>query len=139
MSARFFLDTNVLVYCFDETAPRKQRLANALVRQAAEEHCGIISTQVIQEFFSVASRKFARPMDAAACRVYLDDVLSPLCEVYPNIEIYRQAIGLREETGYTFYDALIVAAALEAGCKTIYSEDLQHNRKLHGLEIKNPF
>ncbi len=139
MNARFFLDTNVLVYCFDETAPRKQRLANALVREAADEHCGIISTQVIQEFFSVASRKFARPMDASSCRVYLDNVLSPLCEVYPNIELYRQAIGVREETGYTFYDALIVAAALEAGCKTIYSEDLQHNRKLHGLEIKNPF
>ena len=139
MSARFFLDTNVLVYCFDETAPRKQRLANALVREALDEHRGIISTQVIQEFFSVASRKFARPMDAAMCRVYLDTVLSPLCEVYPNVELYRQVIGVREETGYTFYDSLIVAAALEAGCKTIYSEDLQHNRKLHGLEIKNPF
>ncbi|HEY5042825.1 MAG TPA: PIN domain-containing protein [Verrucomicrobiae bacterium] len=139
MSARFFLDTNVLVYCFDETAPRKQRVAHALVREALEAHHGIISTQVIQEFFSVASRKFARPMDAAACRVYLDSVLSPLCEVYPNVELYRQAINVREETGYTFYDSLIVAAALEAGCKAIYSEDLQHNRKLHGLEIKNPF
>jgi predicted nucleic acid-binding protein len=73
------------------------------------------------------------------CRVYLDTVLSPLCEVYPNVELYRQVIGVREETDYTFYDSLIVAAALEAGCKTIYSEDLQHNRKLHGLEIKNPF
>src|SRR5258706_12268708 len=139
MSARFFLDTNVLVYCFDETAPRKQRVAHALVREALEEHHGIISTQVIQEFFSVASRKFAKPMDAAACRVYLDTVLSPLCEIYPNLELYRQTISVREETGYTFYDALIVAAALEAGCKTIYSEDWQHNGKLHGLEFKNPF
>jgi predicted nucleic acid-binding protein len=139
MSAKFFLDTNVLVYCFDETALRKQRAAQALVRAALVEHHGIISTQVIQEFFCVASRKFVKPMDTTACRVYLDTVLSPLCEVYPNIELYRQAISVHEETGYTFYDALIVATALEAGCKTIYSEDLQHNRKLHGLEIKNPF
>jgi len=139
MSARFFLDTNVLVYGFDETAPRKRQVAHALVREALDEHRGIIRAQVIQEFISVASRKFARPMDAAACRVNLDSVLSPLCEVYPNVELYRQAIGVREETGCTFHDSLIIAAALEAGCKAIYSEDLQPIHQVHGLEIKNPF
>jgi predicted nucleic acid-binding protein len=59
--------------------------------------------------------------------------------VFPSAELYDHALQLRAETGYSFYDSLIVAAALEAGCKTVYSEDLQHNRKLHGLEIKNPF
>jgi predicted nucleic acid-binding protein len=139
MSDKFFLDTNILVYCFDRSAPAKRRRAGGLVEEALGGHQGLISTQVIQEFFSVATRKFKEPMSASECQIYLDTVLSPLCEIFPSLALYRQAINVREETGYSFYDALIVTAALEAGCKTIYSEDLQHNHRLHGLEIKNPF
>lgn len=139
MSDKFFLDTNVLVYSFDKTAPAKRRIAGVLVEEAAGEHQGLISFQVVQEFFSVASRKFADPMSVAESEIYLESVLWPMCAVLPSQKLYESALRLRAETGFSFYDSLIVAAALEAGCKTIYSEDLQHGRRLHGLEIKNPF
>jgi predicted nucleic acid-binding protein len=63
----------------------------------------------------------------------------PLCQHYPSTALYDRALLLREEMGFSFYDALVVAAALESGCSTLLSEDLQHGRSVHGLALVNPF
>jgi predicted nucleic acid-binding protein len=139
MSARYFLDTNVFVYCFDRQDRRKQKRAEELVAKALGDHLAVISTQVVQEFLNVATNKFARPMNRTESRAYLETVLSPLCEVFPTIALYREALSLHEETGYSFYDSLILAAALEARCRVLYSEDLRDGQTIRELKIVNPF
>lgn len=96
MSAEFFLDTNILVYTFDDTNPTKQKKARDLVEQALEHQTGVISYQVVQELLNVATRKFARPLSSPHAQRYLDTVLDPLCSVFASIELYRNAIGLQE-------------------------------------------
>jgi predicted nucleic acid-binding protein len=139
MPARYFLDTNVFVYSFDRRDRRKQRLAEKLVEQALDDHLGVISTQVAQEFLNLATGKFARRMSHTESRAYLDGVLAPLCEVFPTIALYQEALDLHTTSRYAFYDALIIAAALEAECGVLYSEDLQHGQTIRQLRIVNPF
>ncbi len=135
----FFLDTNVLVYAVDEADLAKQQIAVALVREAILSGRGIISIQVVQEFLNVARRKFKQPMTIEQCRGHIRNVLEPLCAYFPSISTMDRALLVIDETGYHFYDALIVTAAIESGCRTLYSEDLQHGRKVQGLTILNPF
>jgi len=139
MSDRYFLDTNVFVYCFDRSDHRKQQIAEKWVGRALKDHLGVISSQVIQEFFNVATRKFAQPMKASESSAYLETVFSPLCEIFPSLSLYHRALALKEETGFSFYDTLIVAAALEANCRILYSEDLQAGQVVEDLKIQNPF
>ena len=139
MSARFFLDTNILVYTFDSRSKAKQKKALDLVGEALEDGRGIISFQVIQEFLNIALHKFKKPLLWEESYRYFEGVLGPLCGIYPDPELYRQALHVKHETGYRFYDALIVASALTAGCNILYSEDLQDGRKISNLSIKNPF
>ncbi len=135
----YFLDTSVLIYTFDAGDSDKQEIARKLVRRGLESQLAVISSQVIQEFLNVALRKFSRPMTVSDARQYLDSVLMPLCRHYPSAAFYKQALLLKEETGYSFYDTLIVAAAVETRCKVLLSEDLQHGRTIHGTQIINPF
>lgn len=135
----FFLDTNILIYAHDKADPDKQQLAAHLVRGALQSGQGIVSTQVVQEFLHAARRKFRQPMSFADCRQYLHDVLRPLCAYFPSISTYDSALRIVEETGYTLYDALILTAAIESGCRTLLTEDMQHGRKVQGLTILNPF
>ena len=135
----YFLDTNVFVYSFDEASPGKQATARRLIRDALRTERGVISTQVVQEFLNVAARKFQRPLTLSESREYLRVVLVPLCRHFPSPEFYDRALLLREETGFSFYDALVVAAALESGCSTLLSEDLQHGQTIRGLTVRNPF
>ncbi len=139
MSGKAFLDTNVLVYSFDRSDPRKRDAARALISDSLENGGGIISFQVIQEFLNVATRKFVIPLTAEDARRYLDIVLEPLCEVYSSPEIYHQALEIAEAWRLSFYDSLIVAAALQAECDVLYSEDLQDGLKIRGLTVRNPF
>ena len=139
MSAKYFLDTNIFVYSFAAQLPSKQKKALELVGEALEEGNGIISSQVAQEFLNVALHKFEKPFSWEESHRYFEEVLGPLCSVYPDPDLYRKALHIRHETGYRFYDALIIASALEGGCKVLYSEDLQDGRKIFGLSVKNPF
>lgn len=138
MSAKFFLDTNIIIYTFDKTAAEKQNKAKSLVRSALAGS-GCISWQVIQEFCNAALGKFIKPMGREELRDYFTAVLFPLCTVWADKTVYREALTVGLETGYSWYDSLIVAAAVEAGARILYSEDLQHNRKYRSLTIKNPF
>ena len=137
MRADSFLDTNVFVYLFDETDERKRRTAEVLVQHALEDGRGCISYQVVQETLNVLTRK----LQAAAEDVgrLLDDVLMPLWRVNPTRTLYRRGLDLRTRYGFSFYDSLIVAAALEADCKVLYSEDLQHSQRIAGVTVMDPF
>src|SRR5271169_3893230 len=139
MSGRFFLDTNLFVYTFDAKAPAKAKKAGQLIRQAADTGEGIISYQVVQEFFSVALRRFAQPMSVAEAEQYLITVLRPLLAVHSSPAIYFEALRIAERHRMPWYDSLIVAAAVEGQCGKIYSEDFQHGRLIEGLRIENPF
>jgi len=122
MNGRYFLDTNVLVYSFDVDGSRKRHVAEELIRSALADGKGMISFQVVQEFCSVATRKFARPFTTGDLREYLQKVLAPLCEIQSSTELYLTCLSIQEQTGYSFYDSLIVAAAVAGGCETLYSE-----------------
>src|SRR5579871_746997 len=136
---RFFLDTNIFVYTFDSRSPSKRDRANELVSTALDTRLGVVSYQVVQEFLNVATRKFAKPIRAAEAQLYMERVLMPLCEVFPDATLYSKALALRDETQLSFYDSLIVCSAVAADCRVLWSEDLQHSRRIRNLEIRNPF
>ena len=94
---------------------------------------------MLQEFLNVALNRFAKPLTVAEATDYLDEVLTPLCQVRPAPAIYREALSIRGETGFHFYDALVVAAAVHSGVATLYSEDLQTGRTVRGVRIVDPF
>jgi predicted nucleic acid-binding protein len=136
---KVFLDTNIFVYTFDSGSRAKKDKARELVSEALATRRGVISYQVVQEFLNVATRKFSRPMTASEAQLYLSRVLMPLCEVFPDSSLYSQALSVADETGWSFYDSLIVSSAATAGCLTLLSEDLQHGRTIRGVQIRNPF
>lgn len=139
MSARYFLDTNIFIYCFDESQPEKMGRAMDLVAGALQNGNGIISTQVIQEFLNASSRKFKVPLKPEDRKLFLNKVLYPLCRVFPDLSLYQDALDLMEQTHYSFYDSLILAGALQGGCTLLYSEDFQAGHQVGLLTIANPF
>ncbi len=139
MNDNFFLDTNIFVYCFDESQLKKRTLALALIADALHSGKGIISTQVIQEFLNVATRKFILPLTPQDARIYLAKVLFPLCHVFPDMDLFKLALKLVNETNYSFYDALILAGAIRGGCTTLFSEDMASGQQVENVKIVNPF
>ncbi len=139
LDQRSFLDTNVLIYTFDVRSKAKQARASDLVDRALSTRRCIISYQVVQEFLSAATRKFAAPMPIAEAQLYLSRVLMPLCEVFPDAHLFSQALLISSDTGISFYDALIVASAIAGDCRILWTEDLQHGRRIGPLEIRDPF
>ena len=138
-SRRCFLDTNILVYSFMPDNRAKRDKARGLIAQALERHDGVISFQVVQEFLNVATRKPQRRMSQAEAQQYLAQVLMPLCEVWPTASLYSEALSIADETGWSFYDSVIVSSASAAGCGVVLTEDLQTGRAIRGMEIRNPF
>jgi predicted nucleic acid-binding protein len=139
MDGRFFLDTNVFVYSFDNTAPAKARRALQLIRRAVETGKGTVSYQVVQEFFNVALRRFANPMTAADAEQYLSTVFRPLLAVQSSPALYGEALRLYDRYRLSWYDSLIVASALEGRCSVLYSEDLHSGQRFGDMVIQNPF
>lgn len=139
MSDRFFLDTNVFVYSFDSKSPQKARIARELIQNALETGKGIVSDQVVQEFFNVALRRFARPMSLADAEQYLSIVFRPLLAVHASASLYGEALRLQNNHGISWYDALIVASAVDGECDILYSEDFQHGRGFGNVKVQNPF
>ena len=139
MNGRYFLDTNVFVYSFDPVETAKATRARELIDGATSSGIGVISTQVMQEFVSVALRKFSVPLSLQDCREYLRRVMWPLCRVTPDVELFDRALDVHGATGFSFYDSLIVAAAVQSSCATLLSEDLQSDRTIQGVRIQNPF
>ena len=139
MSDRFFLDTNIFVYTFDATAPDKAAPAKELVKRALKTKIGVVSYQVVQEFFNVAMRRFESPLTAAEADQYLAATFRPLLAVHSSPALFSEALRLGSKFRLAWYDSLIVAAAIEAQCDTLYSEDLQHGQRLESVTVTNPF
>jgi predicted nucleic acid-binding protein len=134
-----FLDSNVLLYLFDDTDDRKRSVAQELVREALEVDGTIISHQVVQETLNVLTTRLRPPATAEQAKKFFDKVLVPLWRSMPNAALYERALDVRSRYGFSFYDALIVAAALQAGCSRLLTEDLQHGQRIEGLVVENPF
>jgi predicted nucleic acid-binding protein len=137
MPAPDFLDTNVLVYAYDPSDPRKQRVAQDLVRRALAAEM-MTSTQVLAEFAATLLHKIspaARPEDVMA----LLEVLAPMHLVIPDGDMIRRAVEARASYGVHIYDGMIVAAAERGGCTRIWSEDLNAGQKYFGIAVENPF
>ena len=139
MKDKYFLDTNVFVYSFDLSEPVKKSIARDLIQRSLKDNMGCISSQVIQEFLNVATKKFDPPLSCDDSLKYLNAVLAPLCEIYTSIDLYRKTIETSQRWKYSFYDSMIVTAAIQTNCSTLYSEDLQHGQKIEALTIVNPF
>ena len=139
MSAESFLDTNVLIYQLDTSDPAKSAIADGLVREAIATGNACISYQIVQEFLSVALRKAAVPLDVTSAREYLENVLAPLVRVSASVDLYHRALGVQDRYRYGFHDSLIIAGALEGGCRRLLSEDLQHGQVIGSLTIESPF
>lgn len=136
MSGRFFIDTNVLVYADDLDAGPKNAVARALIAEALTEGTGVLSTQVLQEFFSIATRKLHVAADVARRKV---ELLASLEVVRIDVDAILAAIDLHRLHSLSFWDALIIQSAANAGCARLLSEDLQHGRTISGVRIDNPF
>ncbi len=133
---RSFLDTNVLLYTDDHDAPEKQTKALDLFTRVRLHKTGVVSTQVLQEYFAAATRKLGVPATVARRKIELfarlDLVLIGLVDILGAIDLHR----LQQ---FSIWDALIVRAAQQANCTVLYTEDLQHGQRIDGLEIVNPF
>lgn len=139
MNGSFFIDTNVFVYVWDKNAPDKQARSNEIIKEALLTHQGFVSYQVVQEFINVSSKKFKTPLKTADQNRFLEKVMFPLCEVHSSNDLMRDAIDLMKKMKFSFYDALIVAAAKSLECKHLLSEDFQDGLKLGSLTIVNPY
>ena len=139
MKDKFFIDTNIFIYSFDDSHPLKRRKSRDLIGAALCDFNGCISYQVIQEFLNVATRKFTTPLHKNDCKKYIETVLEPLCEIFPSSALFNDALDIQEGWKYSFYDSLIIAAALRADCRILFSEDLQHEQPIRDLVITDPF
>ena len=139
MSGRFFLDTNVFVYSFDAGSPKKAAQSARLIKSAIETRGGIVSYQVVQEFFNVALRRFAKPMSTADAEQYLSTTFRPLLSVHSSPALYGEALRIGARFRLAWYDSLIVASAIEGQCDVLYSEDFQDGQEFGSLVVSNPF
>lgn len=133
-----FVDTNVLVYAHDRSETRKQPIAQALLDDLWRRRTGALSTQVLQEFYVVATRKFDPPMRLAAAREIVA-LYSTWPTVQVDVALILAASKLQDRHSFSFWDALIVEAARRAGATRLLTEHLQAGRQLDGIRIDNPF
>ncbi len=138
-AARHFLDTNIFVYTFDLQAPNKAKRAEDLIANALESGAGMISYQVAQEFVAAARKPFRTPMSFEQIERYWVTTLRPLLSVHSSPGLFIRGLELARRDQISWYDSLIVAAAIQGECEVLYSEDLQHGRRFGGLVIQNPF
>jgi predicted nucleic acid-binding protein len=135
---RNFVDTNILVYAHDESATDKRDQARALVEQLWESRDGCLSVQVLQEFFVTVTRKIARPLSPETAKEIITD-LSRWYVHAPAADDVLAAISIHQDTGISFWDAMIVRSAAEIGCTVLYSEDLNTGQEYTGVRVENPF
>jgi predicted nucleic acid-binding protein len=135
---RSFFDTNVLVYMFDEGEPAKQWCAIHLFEDVAGKGRALLSTQVLQEFFAAATRRLSPPMSyELAGRVVRALAALPIVRI--DSDIILSAIEITRRYSFSFWDSLIVEAALRGGANILYTEDLQHGQVIETLRVENPF
>ena len=133
-----FFDTNVLVYLFDAGNPAKRKRAREILDRTSKHGNAAISSQVLQEFYVTITRKLAVPVEEETAERAVRD-LSVLPVVIPDTSMILDAIARSRQKRMSFWDSLIVEAALASGASLLYSEDLQHGYATGGVKIENPF
>jgi predicted nucleic acid-binding protein len=136
MTARSFFDTNVLIYADDKADPAKQQRALDLLAEHRRGRTGVVSLQVLQEYFVTVTRKLR--VDARVARRKVE-LLAEFDVATPEVVDILAAIDLHRLHGFSFWDALILREAKQAGCSVLFSEDMQETREIDGVQIVNPF
>jgi predicted nucleic acid-binding protein len=136
MSARSFFDTNVLVYADDQGVPAKQRRAVDLVAEHRRAGSGVVSLHVLQEYFVAVTRKLKVDPRVARRKI---ELLAEFDVATADVADILAAIDLHRLHGFSFWDAMVLRSAKQAGCSVIFSEDVPDTREVDGLKVVNPF
>lgn len=137
MSGKTFVDTNVLIYAHDVDAKEKHQAAKAVLTELWSDRSGLLSSQVLQEFYVNVTRKIAHPLGKPSARLVVSTYI-PWC-VDTGFSEITTAFRIEDECKISFWDALIVAAAVRGGANRILSEDMNSGQKIAGMRIENPF
>jgi predicted nucleic acid-binding protein len=138
MIAMHFVDTNILVYGFDDSDSAKRDRAQLVMRCLWETRNGRLSHQVLHEFYVTVTRKLKPSLPRAEARTEVEDLLDwkPL---RPSAALLKQAWQIEDRHGFSWWDSLIIAAAIAQDCTTLLTEDLQHGLQIDNLRVVNPF
>jgi len=140
MSDKIFLDTNIFIYSID-SSPREKRkrdIARGIIKENIRNETGVISIQVLQEFYQVSTHKIKVPLSIEEALEFLHYV-AILETVKPDFALIVAAILLQKKHNVSFWDALILQAAKTVGCMVVYSEDLKDEMRIENMTVKNPF
>ena len=136
--AKIFLDTNVIIYAYDVSAGAKREKAQRIIIDLWESGQGLLSTQVLQEFFVSVTRKIPQPLELKTAKQIVNDLL--MWDIVINDgDSILEAIELHSNYRYSFWDSLIIQAAIKGGASLLLSEDLSGGQNIKGITIKNPF
>ena len=138
MNGKVFVDTNILVYCFDDAEPMKKKKAVQVMEELWESSRGVLSLQVLKEFFVTVTGKLSLKIDFRDAKAAVLDLLSWNI-FYESQSSFEKTLEIIQRHRLSLWDANIVSAAILSDCSTIYSEDLQHNQGIEDVRIVNPF
>ena len=138
MNDSAFLDTNILVYAYDQHDPVKQNKAQELITTGIEQENLVLSVQVLGEFFNVVTRRIPQPVTSDEAREIITSIsILPVQEI--DLAMVNRAIDIQKKYQIAYWDALIISAAERSGCKLILSEDLSDGQTYHDIFVRNPF
>lgn len=135
---KIFIDTNILVYAHDISAEEKHGIAKKIILDLWESKCGVISTQVLQEFFVCMTKKINRPLNAGTAKEIIIELLKWEVVVNEGVEILK-AIEINQKYKYSFWDSMIINAAISGGANLLLSEDMHDGQEIENVKIENPF
>ncbi len=138
MNANIFIDSNILVYAYCADVPAKQRVAQEIIEDCLRYGVGFISPQVLGEFFVTITQKVSRGLSDDEARMGIES-FQGLTVVDIDRDMVMQAMDIKARYKIHYWDALIIASAQRAGCRTIMSEDLSHGQKYGNVVVRNPF
>ena len=139
MNDRFFVDTNILVYAYDDSAGSKHARALSLLKKGLQSGAAIISTQVLQELVICLRRKVARPLQHKEIRKIVYELLDEWEVVVNDSKSVLRSLEIEDRYKTSFWDALILYAAQASAAQTLYTEDLNHGQMYGGVRVINPF
>ena len=134
---KVFFDSNILVYFADGADPQKQQIAEKLIKNAVINDNGVISTQSLQEFFAATTRKLMCSKEKA--KEYVENFSDSFTVEQVSVSLILKAINISIKNQFSFWDSLILSAAIQSGCIICYSEDLTNGQLVEGVKIVNPF
>jgi len=137
IEGKVFFDSNILVYYVDQTDLRKQEIARKLIKEAISKGNGVISTQCLQEFYNVVTKKLLCDKENAKKLVKMFADNFPVTQI--SVPMILSAVDISIKTQFSFWDSLILSAAKDTGCIIVFSEDLTHGQLVEGSRIINPF